>query len=76
MPRYFFNVIDGFSVPDSDGVVLPDIDGAKTAAVILSGEILRDLGSKFWSVSSWQMNVADERGAVLLVLRFSAEEVR
>ena len=76
MPRYFFNVIDGFSTPDSDGVVLPDIEGAKTAAVILSGEILRDLGAKFWRIPSWQMNVSDESGAVILVLRLSAEDVR
>ena len=38
------------------------------------GEILRDTGAKFWNGTDWRMEVADERGEVLFVLRFSAEE--
>ena len=41
MPRYFFNVIDGFSKPDRDGLELPDIAAARREAKA-SGEILHD----------------------------------
>ena len=38
MPRYFFHVHDGGSVPDDLGVNLPDIDAARSAAIELSCE--------------------------------------
>src|SRR5215211_7532405 len=36
--------------------------------------LLRDLGAKFWNDTEWSLEVADERGCALFVLRFSAEE--
>ena len=36
--------------------------------------ILRDMGAKFWDGTEWKLEVADERGDTLFVLRFSAEE--
>jgi uncharacterized protein DUF6894 len=41
----------------------------------MSGEILRDMGAQFWDGTAWRMEVADERGRILFVLRFSAEEL-
>jgi hypothetical protein len=32
------------------------------------------MGAKFWNGTEWSLEVADERGCVLFVLRFSAEE--
>ena len=74
MPRYFFHVYDGSSSPDMDGTELPDIYTAQAAATRTSGEILRDMGAKFWNGTEWRLEVADERGNILFVLRFSAEE--
>jgi hypothetical protein len=74
MPRYFFHVYDGSSSPDQDGTELPDVYIAQSQAIRTSGEILRDMGAKFWDGAEWKMEVADERGDTLLVLRCSAEE--
>ncbi len=40
----------------------------------MSGQILRDMGAKFWNGTEWRLEVADERGDTLFVLNFSAEE--
>lgn len=73
MPRYFFNVIDGQSPPDADGIVLANIEDAKAAALVLSGEMLRECGPDFWTRAAWTLEVSDEQGQLLLVLRMSAE---
>jgi hypothetical protein len=74
MPRYFFHVIDGYTAHDSEGTELPDIYAAQEQAIHMSGEILRDMGGKFWNGTEWKLEVADEHGQSLFVLRFSAEE--
>jgi len=74
MPRYFFHVYDGFSSLDQDGTEFPDIYTAQAQAIRTSGEILRDMGAKFWNGTAWKLEVADERGDTLFVLRVSAEE--
>jgi hypothetical protein len=75
VPRYFFHVKDGRSIPDDVGIELPDIQAAQAQAVTGSAEILRDEGSQFWDGTDWRMTVTDERGHILFVLRFSAEEL-
>ncbi len=74
MPRYFFHVLDGDAARDTDGTDLPDIYAAQEQAIHMSGEILRDMGGKFWNGTEWKLEVADEHGQSLFVLRFSAEE--
>lgn len=74
MPRYFFHIYDGFSVPDDTGTILPDIYAAQAAAIRFSGEVLRDMGAKFWNGTDWKLEVTAEDGTVLFLLRFSAEE--
>lgn len=74
MPHYFFHVIDGYSDYDAEGTELPDIYAAQHQAVRTSGEILRDMGAKFWDGTEWKLEVTDEQGRILLTLRFSAEE--
>jgi hypothetical protein len=53
---------------------LPDIYAAQRQAVRTSGEILREMGAKFWNGTEWKLVVADEQGQILFTLRFSAEE--
>jgi hypothetical protein len=74
MPRYFFHVHDGHSLPDDTGTELPDVYTAQAEAIRMSGEILRDMGARFWDGTEWKLEVADEHGRVLFALRFSAEE--
>jgi hypothetical protein len=74
MPRYFFHGQDGYSIRDTQGTELPDIYEAQEQAIRTSGEILRDMGAKFWNGTEWELEVTDEHGQVLFILRFSAEE--
>lgn len=74
MPRYFFNIMDGNTERDDEGTELPDIYTAQDQAVRMSGELLRDMGAKFWNGTEWKLDVLDERGEILFTLRFSAEE--
>jgi hypothetical protein len=74
MPRYFFHVDDGFSTKDTEGTELPDIYAAQEEAIRLSGELLREMGGKFWNGTAWSLTVADETASVLFRLRFSADE--
>ena len=75
MPRYFFHVFDGVSTPDLEGTELADIYIAQSEAIRMSGEIMRDLGAKFWDGSDWRLEVTDADGRTLFIVRFSAEEV-
>ena len=74
MPRYFFNVHDGSSTIDNEGTELPDIFAAQEEAIHLSGELLREMGGKFWNGEEWSLDVTDETGRILFTLRFTAEE--
>jgi hypothetical protein len=76
MPAYFFNVHDGQhpleqDPSDLDGTVLPDPEAARSAAVVLAAELLKDLDGKFWCGGDWTMVVTDEQGATVCSLRFS-----
>jgi hypothetical protein len=74
MPRYFFDVYDSYSDLDPEGTELPDIYAAQAEAIRASGEMLRDLGAKFWDGTEWKMIVKDETGRPLFTLRFAAQE--
>jgi hypothetical protein len=74
MPRYFFNIYDGYDVPDQDGMELQDIYVAQAQSIRMSGEILREMAAKSWDGTEWRLEVTDESGTVLFILRFSAEE--
>ena len=74
MALFFFHVFDGTPNPDREGTELPDLYSAQTQAIRTSGELLRDMGARFWNGTEWRMEIADERDEVLFVLRFSAEE--
>ena len=74
MARYFFHVEDGFSTKDAEGTELPDIYAAQDEAIRLSGELLREMGRKFWNGTEWSLTVTDETGGALFRLRFSADK--
>jgi hypothetical protein len=74
MPRYFFHV-DGQEIIDHDGTELAGVEEARTEAVVVSGEMLKDHGRKFWNNGEWRPHVTDEAGQTVCALRFSAEHV-
>jgi len=74
MPRYFFHVMDGRAVVDTEGTELAGLDEARTQAIWTAGEMLADHGKSFWKGDAWQMTVADEAGDTVLTLRFSADD--
>ena len=76
MPRYFFNVHDGQhpleqDPPDREGTLLADPEAARSQAVTLAGEMLKDLDGQFWRGDDWCLRVTDEQGATVCILRFS-----
>ena len=73
MPRYFFHVIDGDEMLDSVGTVLAGETEARTEAIVVSGEMLKDLGGTFWNNGEWQVRVEDEPGNKVCALTFSAD---
>lgn len=75
MPRYFFHILDGTSLCDHEGMELPNLYTARSMAIRTSGEILRDMGERFWDGTEWRLEVTDEGGQVLFVLQFLAEKV-
>jgi hypothetical protein len=72
MARYFFNVHDGISIPDTLGSEHPDLQSARTEAVETIAERLRGALLTKGDVSAWLMNVTDERGFTVIVLSFTA----
>jgi hypothetical protein len=74
MPRYFFHVIDGREIIDSEGSELADLKEARMEAIRLAGSILRDEGDKFWNGSEWHMNVTDASVLSVLKLCFAAQD--
>lgn len=70
MPRYYFNVFDNRSFPDSDGLELPDPAAAQVLAIHHAGEILQSDARRIAPGQDWRMEVTDERGLVLFRLDF------
>ncbi|HZB38965.1 MAG TPA: hypothetical protein VE443_13335 [Beijerinckiaceae bacterium] len=74
MPRYFFHVIDGEEIIDGEGTMLAGVNEARAEAIVVSGEMLKDLGGKFWNNGQWQIRVTDEAGDKVCALTFSADQ--
>ena len=78
MPCYFFHIYDGISALDDTGTELPDIAAARTAALRMSGEIIKqDSMENLWRGVSWEMKVTNgpqPDGQTLFVLRFCATQ--
>ncbi|NKM89359.1 hypothetical protein GFL54_35210 [Rhizobium laguerreae] len=72
MARYFFNVHDGISIPDTVGSEHPDLQSARREAVETIAERLRGALLNKSDVSAWLMNVTDEQGVTVIVLSFTA----
>jgi hypothetical protein len=74
MPRYFFHIYDGQPDLDLEGTELADIYLAQSEAIRMSGEVMRDLGAKFWDGREWRLEVTDAEDRKFFIIHFSAEE--
>jgi hypothetical protein len=74
MPRFYFNLFPDGPDPDEDGSECSDIYVAQSHAVRMAGEIMRDLGRKYWS-GEWRLELTNAEGQKLFIVRFSAQEV-
>lgn len=76
MPRYFFHVMDGTAVVDTEGLELENDTVARTEALRGAAEMMADRGMTLWLGNTWVMTVADEDAKILFNLRFSVDEPR
>ena len=74
MPRYYFNIYDGVSLPDDTGSELLDWREARVEAIRLAGEIFRDNAQTIALGEDWHIEVTDERQLVLFRFDFISQE--
>ncbi|WP_210483236.1 DUF6894 family protein [Microvirga antarctica] len=67
MPRFYFNIRDGYDLDEDDeGIELPDLDAARAEA-LATVEELRDQLSDAGNI---ELEIADESGRRLLTVPF------
>ena len=74
MPRYFFNLSDGHSPADLEGVEFPDPEAARRAATRYLGQSLADHPDEYWRRGDWELIVTDASGLTLYRLQVVATE--
>ena len=74
MTRYFFNIVDGQFIVDSEGTLCATLADMRQLAIRTAGAMLEDMAGHFPEGVEWQMHVTDESRNTVLKLRFSAEE--
>jgi hypothetical protein len=68
MPRYFFNIREGFEVDeDEEGVELPDVEAARAEALATVEELRGELGADAHGI---ELEITDESGRRLLTVPF------
>ncbi|MGB3723775.1 MAG: hypothetical protein WA979_13295 [Pacificimonas sp.] len=71
MQRYFFNLGDGHREEDHEGVVLPGPDAARAAAIFHAGELLQHRPDLLSDREDLRLDVTDEQGRHLFLVRIS-----
>jgi hypothetical protein len=74
--RYYFNIKDGKTMLDEEGIELDDMEAVKNEAVQSSADMLKGLhGERFWTGEPWMPWVTDQpngAGNTVLTLTFSS----
>ena len=73
MPRYHFNVYDGYSTHDRDGMQLADVHEARREALRLAINLLDDEAASGRLGDDWRMEVTNEAGGLLFRIDFIVE---
>lgn len=74
MPRFYFNVRDGISCLDTEGIELPDWQAARIKAIRLAGRIIRDDAQRIALGEDWHIEVTDYTGLILFQMMFQVIE--
>jgi len=75
MPRYFFHVVNGEFLPDTEGHECASDEEVKAVAAEAAGAMIREQGFALWKTGSWFMFVCDEKNQTLLKLQFDAVDL-
>jgi len=73
MSLYYFNVHDGQDFVDDQGTDFPDLAAARSSAVVLAADLLKETASTFWDGEEWSMDVSDGDGLILFTLKFTGQ---
>jgi hypothetical protein len=68
LPRYFFNLEGPPLANNPEGTLVDGPEQARSDAVSLVGEMLKDMNGKFWDAPAWRLYVTNEQGATVCVL--------
>lgn len=74
MPRFHFNIYDGYTARDEAGTELEDHEAARTMAIRLAGELMVDEGRRTKLGDEWRLEVTDHTSLVLYRIDFSIAE--
>lgn len=73
MTRFTFNLRSGNGDLETEEVDLPDAGAARREAIHACGDFLREMDATFEAKDAWEMEVVDDQGKPICVLRFSSE---
>ena len=76
MHKFYFHTNDPSerSVQDDVGMDFPTVHAAKCQAVVYTGQLLADVGEKFWDYADFELTVTDHRGLILFTMRVTGTE--
>ena len=70
MPRFFFNLRDGESIDDPDGIFLPDTRSARLEAIRNARDIMAEEVRRGHLSLTSRIEVTDENGEPILAVPF------
>ena len=70
MPRFFFNLRDGESIDDPDGIFLPDTRSARLEAIRNARDIMAEEVRRGHLSLSHRIEVTDENGEPVMAVPF------
>jgi hypothetical protein len=71
MPRYHYNIYDGYTAIDMVGTDLPGMDEARRFALKTARRVLDGEGDKSTAGEDWRLDVTDDAGRARFLLNFT-----
>jgi uncharacterized protein DUF6894 len=75
MPRYSFNIVQGKFSKSSVIADYPDNESAQRSALVMFGDLWRDIAFRINEHPEWKMEIEDQSGKPIFRLRFTAESI-
>jgi hypothetical protein len=72
--RYFFTILDGKLIVDTEGKYCASWAAMREQAIRTAGECLRDMADKYPRDLEWQLVVTNESNETAMRLRFALSE--